>query len=764
MIAPRPWPGLAPGRLPLALCFLILLTFARGPAFAADAAGIAGQVVDPTGRPVPGATVIVSGPLGVRTATADAEGRFAVDGLADATYRVLVEAPGLSAPPRSLRPGSDSTSLELRLDVAPIAESVVVSAAPVPLPRSESPAAISVVSRATLRARQVETLAGVLRTTPGFAVGSNGGRGALTSIFPRGGESDYTLVLVDGIRVNSFGGGMDASLLALGDVEQIEIVRGPQSAVHGADAIGGVVSLRSRTGGAPSAGGQIEAGGQKTTRAGAAVRGSAGAWSAGLAGEHNRSDGFGGIAPATGEQVSNDDWRQALGQAHLEWQRDSKTSLRADLRYLDAERGNPGPYGSNPIGAYEAVDRAARGADTQRLVSLSGRLPWGSALAGRVEQRWQATVAELDNRFTSQFGDSFFETRRLSARTQTDIVLTAETGLTAGVEGLSERARSTFITGPSFDVVPIERRAIGAFAELRHAVGSRVHVTAGTRVDAFRRQALAPDPNPFGPRPAFGVDDLTTVNPRVAARAIVWQDGRGVVRTSLRASFGTGIRPPDAFEIAFTDNPALKPERSRSAEVGISHLVTPRVTVEAAAFWNRYDDLIIAVGRSFADQSRYRTDNIANARARGVEVEASWRGPHGLLAEAAYTWLDTGVLAVDRSAQAPSPFAVGDALLRRPRHQGSLNLMWAEGPATAFATLRARGEVLDIEPSFGAFGGLFTAAGFTVLDAGAGWRLTRQVEVFGRGLNLLGRQYEEAFGFPAPGRLGMVGLRVDLRP
>jgi outer membrane cobalamin receptor len=72
--------------------------------------------------------------------------------------------------------------------------------------------------------------------------------------------------------------------------------------------------------------------------------------------------------------------------------------------------------------------------------------------------------------------------------------------------------------------------------------------------------------------------------------------------------------------------------------------------------------------------------------------------------------------------------------------------------------------VLDVEPTYGAFGGLFTAPGFAVLDAGASWRVARFVSVFGRGLNLLDRQYEEAYGYPSPGRQGMVGLRVDLRP
>ena len=106
----------------------------------------------------------------------------------------------------------------------------------------------------------------------------------------------------------------------------------------------------------------------------------------------------------------------------------------------------------------------------------------------------------------------------------------------------------------------------------------------------------------------------------------------------MRASLGTGIRPPDAFEIAFTDNPALRtrtqPQRG--------HRRQPRRAAAAdgwrpRVFFNRYDDLIVAVGGSFAGASRYRTDNISNARARGLELERAWRGPHGVHARAAPT-------------------------------------------------------------------------------------------------------------------------------
>jgi outer membrane receptor protein involved in Fe transport len=245
---------------------------------------------------------------------------------------------------------------------------------------------------------------------------------------------------------------------------------------------------------------------------------------------------------------------------------------------------------------------------------------------------------------------------------------------------------------------------------------------------------------------------------------VAWHDSRGVARTTVRGSLGTGIRPPDAFEVAFTDNPSLEPERSRSADIGVSHVLVPSLTVGATAFFNRYDDLIVATGGSFTDVSRYRTDNISNARARGMEFEGAWRGPRGVRARLAYTWLDTEILAVDQTADAPPPFSVGDPLIRRPDHQASLDLGWTHKALSTFATVRARSEVLDVEPSFGTFGGLFTAPGFTVVDAGGSWHITRTVEILGRVLNLLDRQYEEAYGYPAPGRLGMVGVRVDFRP
>ena len=120
------------------------------------------------------------------------------------------------------------------------------------------------ITGADLRARQVHSVADALRTVPGLTVVATGGYGAVTGVFPRGGESNFTLVFVDDVPVNAFGGEYDFGHLTTENVERIEIVRGPQSALFGSNAIGSVVRVVTRRGGAPTISGTVEAGGYGT--------------------------------------------------------------------------------------------------------------------------------------------------------------------------------------------------------------------------------------------------------------------------------------------------------------------------------------------------------------------------------------------------------------------------------------------------------------------------------------------------------------------
>ena len=364
------------------------------------------------------------------------------------------------------------------------------------------------------------------------------------------------------------------------------------------------------------------------------------------------------------------------------------------------------------------------------LFSLDGRVPTGQ----RWRHRAQVTYADLDSEFVSQFAPddpTTSESRRFTTRLQSDVDVSGPLGVSVGAEFQSEQAASTFITGSSFQEIPIDRDLAGYFGEARCASG-RFAATAGLRIEHIRREALEGDPNPFAPRPAFDDEVVWSTNPRASA---LWflqaPSDRGWTKLRGWPEPASARRPPSRLPSPTTLR--LKPERSRSFDAGVEQAFDGGAALlTATLFYNNYDDLIVAVGRSFADASRYRTDNIANARALGAEIVGAWRG-RGVAVTGNYTWLDTEILAVDSvPGQAPSPFEVGDPLLRRPRHQGTIDVTITRSRLTAYAFGTARGEVLDVEPSFGASGGLFEAPGYFVMSAGASYRVTPRLSVYGR--------------------------------
>jgi outer membrane cobalamin receptor len=723
-------------------------------------AELTGTVRDPNGHPVANAQVVIAGdtasPVSMRT---DNEGKFRVDTLPDGRFDITASSPGLFGEARGLALSSATDpNIEITMRVSAISETLVVSATQMDQPLSRVADTVTIIGGAEIETRQLSSVGEALALVPGLAVTRSGGPGTLTSVFPRGGESDFTLVLVDGIRANAFGGGLDLSQVPLGDVERIEVVRGPQSSLYGSDAIGGVVQIITRRGGRPSASGRVEAGSRHTRRVAAATTGELGAWAWQAGGDYFADDGYTGVAPSSGETVTNDDAEERQAWVGGGYRSTRGTDISGVFRYVDTDRGAPGAYGSDPAGRFFGVDRIARGETARRSGGVRIVQPWGGA-SSRVRQRVELDVADFDLAFLSAFGLSESSTRRSHGRVQTDAALAAGISVSGGVEWIGEQATSTFITGGASEV-PVERRVLGTFGEARWNGHERITLQAGVRAEHITREAL---PGDGFSRPTFGDEALTSVNPKIAAAWLVSRatpsDGARAW-TRVRASAGTGIRPPDAFEIAFTDNPALKPERSTSVEAGVTQaLAGGTVRLDLAAFLNQYDDLIISVG-SLRDVSRYRTDNVSNARARGLELAGAWQATAGSQLRATYTYLDAVIRAVDRTSQAPTPYRVGDRLLRRPAHQGSLDFSWTAPRASAFAVLVARGETLDAEPAFGPSGGLFANPARAVVDLGGSWRVMRGVDIYARVLNFFDKAYEEVLGYPAPGRTAFAGVRL----
>src|SRR5206468_3078793 len=154
-----------------------------------------------------------------------------------------------------------------------------------------------------------------------------------TSIFPRGGESDYTLVYVDGIQVNAFGGGFDFAHLSTANVDRIEIVRGPQSALYGSNAIGSVVRVVTREAESPTADAAFEGGSFGTMRMTAAASGTTRDWSWSGGVDRLASDGFNGQRTASGEEVHNDRYARTELAGRGGWRNAAGAAVRGEVRF-----------------------------------------------------------------------------------------------------------------------------------------------------------------------------------------------------------------------------------------------------------------------------------------------------------------------------------------------------------------------------------------------------------------------------------------------
>ncbi len=724
----------------------------------AFAGPLTGRVVDPDNRPVPSARVLlVAGASTIRTTDTNVRGEFSLVAPDSGRYELRVAVDGFRADPivYDASPAARDVGA-INLTVSALSETLVVSAAQVETPRSHVTSAVSIVPASELRDRQVTTVADALRQIPGLTVARSGSSGALTSVFPRGGESDYTLVYIDGIQVNAFGGGFDFAHLATANLDRIEIVRGPQSALYGSNAIGAVVRAVTRQGGTPSADALFEGGSFGTTHMMASTSGTVERWSWSSAVDRFASDGFNQQTTASGEEIANDRYERTDVNGSGGWRNQRGAAVRGEVRFAHDDRGFPGPFGSNPIGVFTGVDRISRGNNDRWGGSIGATVPSGQRVRTSAQLVWNRE----DGDFVSPFGTSKSGSRRTAARIQTDVDLRRGLDLSLGAEFAGERATSTYITDDRGEM-PIDRFIQGYFGEARWNTADRLFVTAGLRADGIHRDAIGALNDPFSPRPAMAADTVVSVNPKVAGAYYV-ATARGS-ETKIRAAAGTGIRPPDGFELAFTDNPSLQPERSRSVEAGVDQaFASGRGLIEATWFRNAFDDLIVAVGR-FTESSRYRTDNISNARAQGLELATTLRARTAgfdLQGRVGYTFLDTEILAVDGAGDAPSPFTVGQPLLNRPRHQWALDASATRSRITGWIRGGGRGRVLAVEPSYGTFGGLFDAAGYAVWNAGGAWHMTNRLEAFARVENLFDRHYEEVFGYPALGRGAVAGIRI----
>ncbi len=705
-------------------------------------ADITGVVTDPSGSPVPGATVFLVGGV-ARTAATNAAGRYRFKSPPRGSYTLLAAAPGLAGRPVALDYAGGDLDNSLALELSARSESVVVTAERSELPASAVAASTTVVTRRELDDMHAENVAEALRFVPGLSVNQTARRGRVASVFARGANSNMNLVMVDGVRVNDFGGGYDFANLPVENVERIEVVRGPQSALYGANAIGAVIHIITRLpAGPPQFRGQVEGGSFGYVRGylGGGARVGRLGWNVDLS--RLSSDGV----------VPNDDYRNETASLRASYDLGAAARFEYTFGANASEAGAPGAFGSNPIGAFDGLDRISRGKENAYRHGFRYEVE-----AGRVRQRLEGGIFDEAFDFRSPFGESRTRNFRGTLATQTEVSLAAADALVLGFEYQRERVRNSFLADTAGRQFPVLRNNFGYFIENRYERGGRFFLNAGLRVEDVRTSDLPAVQ--FGPDAPRGSATVASVNPKVSFALLPRPQGA----TKVHASAGTGLRPPDGFELAFTNNPELKPERTTSFDAGVEQSFAGRRAVfDLTYFHNRFHDLIVTLGPGLQQLSRWQSDNLANSRAQGLELSYAFRPVSSLRISGHYTWLKTEVLALDKApGRAAAFFRVGQELLRRPEHSAAYEVVWRLGRLTFDTGAIFRSAVLDVEPNFGISGGLFRNPGFVRPDAGLEVALSRDVALYGRLRNFIDERYEEAFGFPSLRRNFLVGMKLN---
>ena len=349
-------PRRSPVRYPSRFISIFSLAALVG-ATSAYAGPVNGRVVDPDGRPVATARVLLVGTgMPVRSTSTNAHGEFTLMAPDSGRYELRVAIDGFRAEPVVVEASATARDVgSLDLTVSAVSETLVVSASQVEIPLSQASSAVTVITGAELRDRQLTTVADALRQVPGLSIARSGSAGALTSVFPRGGESDYTLVYIDGIQMNAFGGGFDFAHLSTANIDRIEVVRGPQSALYGSNAIGGVVRIVTRQGGAVRGDASIEGGSFGSSRMSASSSGGAAGWSWGGGVDRIASDGFNGQRTLLGKKSATTithalKSRGAVAGVAL---RARRSAASCDSRATTA--ASP-PLRVQPIGVFSGVD------------------------------------------------------------------------------------------------------------------------------------------------------------------------------------------------------------------------------------------------------------------------------------------------------------------------------------------------------------------------------------------------------------------------
>jgi len=589
-------------------------------------------------------------------------------------------------------------------------EEIVVTSSIIPTPRREIGTAVSVIDGPAIELRGYESIADTLRTQPGIGVTNSGGVGKNTTLRIRGEDGYRTLLIIDGVKALDPSGPQAApnfdSLIATPDLERVEILRGPQGFIYGADA-GGVVNVITGTG-SGKLGGRVglETGSYGTRKADGLLEGSAGDLDYVVSGTRLTTDGFN--AQTADTALRDDDGADNTTlHAKIGWNATDKLRLQLVARDIHASAQYDGCFTVTFDPTNDCVQRTDQ---TTYRFSADYR-------AGKTTSTLAYTDLDVE-RDNLADGVSAFDTHGLTKHLEYTGSFTPSTATTL-VYGVDMQRDSATGSGD------LERDQRGYYAEYEGKFASRFFVSIGARYD---------DGDDFGAH----------TSGRVSAAYVHERGDGGALK--YRLSYGTGFRAPSLYEIEYNRGPfafppasstTLRDETSRGYDVGVDYDARSGLHLEATYFDQKVADEIYFDLTGFTGYLQ----GSGTSASRGVELGAA--APLGerwqLLAN--WTYNDTADTA-------------GDPRLRRPRNSGNVGMQWSGSDAKLriIANYRLSRDAIDI-------GGV-ALDNYGVLDVSAAYSVNHTLEVFARVENATDEHYQEISGYNTAGRALYAGARL----
>ena len=619
---------------------------------------------------------------------------------------------------------------------------VIVTATKTEESTTHTTVATDVITWQQIEERQQTDVLQILRDVPGMTIVQTGARGGETSLFTRGGENDYNLVLIDGVKVNNAGGFYNFSDLTNTGIERIEIVRGPQSALYGSDAMSSVIQVFTPRGEGPPQGTfRFRGGSYNTFEEQGKLAGGTKTYGYSLAFGRIDTDGFLPI---------NNSYSNTTIASRFDWDGIRDLQLSTTLRYVDGRFHFPTEAAGDRFDVLDPQQHQDRRSLVIGPRAIYQTTPW-----------WKQT---LQLGYFEQWGtyrDPFNEPPDFGSFVSNN-----------DEYRLSADYTSTFLLPAVLQIVPTF--TIGGYGELEHLdqksnfAGSVTRVDPSRNAQSFYSQLLLEWQEQLFVTSGFRLDDGSTygthVNPRVSVAYILpW------TKTKVRGGYGEGLKAPSFAETFGSGspfdigNPNLKPEQSKSWEIGIDQPLTGATfaaDVSLTYFSADYKNLV-----SFVSNQTPNYFNIQKARAKGVELSIRTFLTEEFSVNAIYTYLDTKVL--DAGPSGGMLFVRGEPLLRRPKNSGAFLMNYTHDRLNANFALTLKGHAVDRDFHSDFSGPRVRVNGFVKGDLALSYIVLenrwgmRSLTIESLVQNLFDQDYEEVFGFSTAGINFKLGFRAE---